>query len=65
MSANDETAWESEKLVGGFEINGIERCLSKSLRRGTEQRVRRWQRLQRENGHETKKQRTVHLRQSR
>ena len=40
-SAIDETAWNAEELVGGFEINGIERCLSKSPRRGTEQRVRR------------------------
>ena len=44
MSANDETAWEPEEPVGGFEINGTERCDSKSPRWGKEQRVWRWQR---------------------
>ena len=44
MSANDETAWEPEEPVGGSEINGTERCWSKSPGRGKEQRVRRWQR---------------------
>ena len=44
MSANDEIAWEPEEPVGGYEINGSERCWSKSPRRSKEQRVRRWQR---------------------
>ena len=51
MSANGATAWEPEEPIGGiFEINGTERCDSKSPRRGTEQRVRRWQRTRREEG---------------
>ena len=50
MSAIDETVWNAEELVGGFEINAIEKCLSKSPGKGTEQRVRRWQRPQREEG---------------
>ena len=49
-TANDWTPWESEEPVGGFEINGTERCWSKTPRRGTEQRVRRWQRPRREEG---------------
>ena len=49
-TANDWTLWEPEEPVGGFEINGTERCWSKTPRRGTEQRVRRWQRPRREEG---------------
>ena len=48
-SANGETAWE-EPIGGILEIGGIEGCDSKSLRRGTEQRMRRWQRPRREEG---------------
>ena len=44
------SAWNAEELAGGFEINAIERCLSKSPRRRTGQRVRRWRRPQREEG---------------
>ena len=29
------SAWNAEELAGGFEINAIERCLSKSPRRRT------------------------------
>ena len=51
MSANGETAWEPEEPIGGiFEISGTENCDSKSPRRGTEQRVKRWQRPRREEG---------------
>ena len=36
--------WESEESMGQIEINSIERCCSKSPRRSTEQRVRKWPR---------------------
>ena len=38
MNANDESTWEPEEPVGGFEINGTEWCWSKSPRRGKEQK---------------------------
>ena len=44
MSANDETAWNAEEPVGGFEINSTERCWSKNPRRCGKQKTRRWQR---------------------
>ena len=44
MTANDQTPWETEKPIGGFETNSTEGCCSKGPRRGKEQRVRRWQR---------------------
>ena len=44
MSANDETAWNREEPVGGFEINSTERCWSKNPGRGGKQKTRRWQR---------------------
>ena len=44
MTTNDWTPWESEEPMGQIDINGTERCDSKSPRRDTEQRVRRWQR---------------------
>ena len=44
MTANDQTPWETEGPVGGFEINSTEGCWSKSPRRGFEQRVRSLQR---------------------
>ena len=43
MTANDQTPWDIEEPIGGFEINSTERCWSKNPRRGKEQRVRRWQ----------------------
>ena len=48
MTANDQTHWETEEPVCGFEINSTEGCCSKGTRRGKEQRVRRWQRPRKE-----------------
>ena len=37
----DQTPWETEEPVGGFEIKITERCWSKNPRRGGKQRTRR------------------------
>ena len=37
MTANDQTPWETEEPIGGFEINSTEGCCSKGPRRGREQ----------------------------
>ena len=37
MTANDQTDWETEESVDGFEINSREGCCSKGPRRGREQ----------------------------
>ena len=44
MTANDQIPWETEELIGGFQIHSTKRCWSKSPTRGKSQRVRRWQR---------------------
>ena len=48
MTAIDQTPWETEEPIGGFEINSTEGCCSKGRGRGKEQRMRRWQNKPRE-----------------
>ena len=46
MTAKDQTCWDTEEPIGGFEISSTEGCWSENPGSDGKQRMRRWQRPQ-------------------